>query len=387
MNMKMRKLNAENEKKAIEHMMNQLAILAPNLFRIELSIGTPKKTQIIKGNSWVKEGVAYYSMPLTLKYYTTPTSQSFCKILEQTLKSLALTASEIKEYKESGEKCYQFKIVPNKEGQWPFYNNEKYWSSYDDETSSQFFRTPFQNRLLEVLNQIMIVSLFSAYDLDIIGVGKYNFLYQEWGVDRYEYDIYLSDRRPITKENDIINLNEGRWKYKIKSGFLSNLDSVDSLCIIQSPNVIFSEEELFKISEIKMLKNDNHFLHVCSVFRNTEMFEYFKKIMGDSISFYKKGNYVEFKCDKYYEPGNETIKKLKNKEWIPIETIKFKFDLINNIWYFNDEVFLECRGNHFHAKDERINNRFALGISDDGVKYLLYIDEYIQRHIFHITGN
>ena len=38
MNMKMRKLNAENEKKAVEHLRNQIEILAPDLFQIKISI-------------------------------------------------------------------------------------------------------------------------------------------------------------------------------------------------------------------------------------------------------------------------------------------------------------------------------------------------------------
>ena len=38
MNMKMRKLNAENEKKAVEHLRKQIGILAPYLFQIKISI-------------------------------------------------------------------------------------------------------------------------------------------------------------------------------------------------------------------------------------------------------------------------------------------------------------------------------------------------------------
>ena len=109
MNMKMRKLNAENERKAIEHLFEKLNILAPNMFKIEIDvIGQPKRADVsklqIQQNSQTSQP---YICDLSLKYYTTPTCHAFYDLLTNTLKSLSLKQSEQTEYLSSNEQMYE----------------------------------------------------------------------------------------------------------------------------------------------------------------------------------------------------------------------------------------------------------------------------------------
>ena len=110
MNMKMRKLNAENEKIAIEHMLEQLDILAKDMFRIEISTsGQPIR---IDWNDYdyshLKEKLPSqpYFIDLRLDYYATPTCKIFYDLLFNSLSSISLSEDEVKIYKESGEPIY-----------------------------------------------------------------------------------------------------------------------------------------------------------------------------------------------------------------------------------------------------------------------------------------
>jgi hypothetical protein len=112
MNMKMRKLNAENERKAISHMFEQLEILARDMFEIDVDvIGQPIKIDI--ENDWhyrnLKNGyTSPYRVTLELKYKTTSNAKAFYDLFFNTLNSISLTAAEVNEYNISGEKTYAF---------------------------------------------------------------------------------------------------------------------------------------------------------------------------------------------------------------------------------------------------------------------------------------
>ena len=117
MNMKMRQLNAENEKKAMEHMFEQLEILAKDMFRVELIVkGQPKA---IERQSVYRHGANNednftsqpYAIDFELKYYTTPTCRVFYDLLFNTLESLSLPLNEIEAYKETNTPCYPFYYI------------------------------------------------------------------------------------------------------------------------------------------------------------------------------------------------------------------------------------------------------------------------------------
>ena len=113
MNMKIRKLNAENEQKAISHMLEQLNILARHMFEIDINvIGQPIKIDI--ENDWnysnlKNKYISPYRINLELKYKTTSNAKAFYDLFFNTLNSISLTAAEVNEYNKSGEKTYAFK--------------------------------------------------------------------------------------------------------------------------------------------------------------------------------------------------------------------------------------------------------------------------------------
>lgn len=113
MNIKMRKLNAENEEKAIDHMFKSLEILAKDMFKIELLVkGQP---QVIYENSHrrigrIKENFPSqpYAINIELKYHTTPNCRAFYDLLFNTLESLTLSKNDIETYNETNTPCYPF---------------------------------------------------------------------------------------------------------------------------------------------------------------------------------------------------------------------------------------------------------------------------------------
>ena len=110
MNMKMRKLNAENERTAVAHMLENLEILSRDMFRIEMSeSSTPVKINWDDYKySHLKE--IYSSQPylvdFQLKYYSTPACKLFNDFLFKSLESISLSEDEVRAYRESGEPIY-----------------------------------------------------------------------------------------------------------------------------------------------------------------------------------------------------------------------------------------------------------------------------------------
>ena len=112
MNIKMRRLNAENERRAISHMFEQLEILARDMFEIDVDvIGQPIKIDI--ENDWNLRNLenrytSPYRVNLEFKYKTTSNAKAFYDLFFNTLNSISLTSAEVKEYNESGENTHAF---------------------------------------------------------------------------------------------------------------------------------------------------------------------------------------------------------------------------------------------------------------------------------------
>ena len=109
-NIKMRQLNAENERKAIEHMLEQLEILSKDMYRIEIAASKQPIKIDWDGYEYKNLKKTYTSQPyfidFQLKYYSTPVCKLFYDLLFNSLQSISLSEDEIKEYKESGEPIY-----------------------------------------------------------------------------------------------------------------------------------------------------------------------------------------------------------------------------------------------------------------------------------------
>lgn len=322
MNMKMRKLNAENEKKAIDHMLDQLAILVPDMLRVELSVGSPKKIQL-ENSRWAKEGANYYTIPLTLNYYTTPTSKSYHNILASTLRSISLSSVEVRDYKDSGEMSYIF-------------NNNSYdksqailrddWKLLSTDVCGMSFRTAFQNRLLSVLWKNMMASMFDVYELDFVGLGKTHFKYtfsyppptsyNQQAKDDIPNKCYLqlTDDRPIYDSKShqissinnmlILNVQNGNLDCEIKPMNLGDFNSVDALYATQTLNIVFEEGELYKCTKFEIKKRA---LEIADTVVEKEEEPYIRAeqmpsfLGGDSMTF---RNWLYMKIAKSQTPRN-----------------------------------------------------------------------------------
>lgn len=107
MNLKMRKLNAENEKMALTHLLEQLDMVVENggLFDIAVETdGNPYKLN-------VEEYPGCYGLYLTLKYNATPNSKSFYNCLVGTLNALSLSSDEINSYAQRKEEFYKISLI------------------------------------------------------------------------------------------------------------------------------------------------------------------------------------------------------------------------------------------------------------------------------------
>lgn len=103
MNMKMRKLNAENETTALYNMLDQLYALAPSVFDWELEVGEPAVSE------------QEYEIPMIAKAKTNSNTAAFFSIIFNTLESLSLSPSEVEGYKANKMEVYTLKVEGGRE--------------------------------------------------------------------------------------------------------------------------------------------------------------------------------------------------------------------------------------------------------------------------------
>jgi|GEM_PF-1200277 len=172
MNMKMRKLNAENEKKAINHLLEQLDILARDMFRIEIGVkGEPIKIDLEKPEyRHLRE--KYTSQPyyvdLELKYETTPTYTSFHDLIITTLSSLSLSLDEVRQYSESGEDIYPL-ICFNKD----IFRISTNLTDMRDGYKTFFFRTDITRKIVTEIHQSYLKAILAMWDIYVIGIDEH----------------------------------------------------------------------------------------------------------------------------------------------------------------------------------------------------------------------
>jgi hypothetical protein len=99
MNIRMRKLNAENETTALYNMLEQLYILAPSVFDWDLEVGEP---------AVLSEKM--YKIPMIAKAKVNSNTSSFFSLLLNTLESLSLSPSEVEGYKANKMEVYSLNI-------------------------------------------------------------------------------------------------------------------------------------------------------------------------------------------------------------------------------------------------------------------------------------
>ena len=187
MNMKMRKLNAENEQKAISHMLEQLDILARHMFEIDINvIGQPIKIDIENDRNYrnlKNKYISPYRINLEFKYKTTSNAKAFYDLFFNTLNSISLSLNQIKEYSASGEKVYGFihkrhiqsrtiQAIEDRIGIEYFDFPYSLIDSSSGEHSVYFFRTDVAGIILNGLYRCLLNAQLGFWIIDIEGVDK-----------------------------------------------------------------------------------------------------------------------------------------------------------------------------------------------------------------------
>ena len=97
MNMKMKELNKQNEKKALNNLLSEITDILPSIFELKLFVGNPINQE--NGN---------YRLPMLLLYEENETQKNLDRRIQSTLKSLSLSKEEITEYRKMGLETYEY---------------------------------------------------------------------------------------------------------------------------------------------------------------------------------------------------------------------------------------------------------------------------------------
>lgn len=375
MNMKMRKLNAENEKKAVEHLRNQLEILAPDLFKIEISITeSPIRKSMsdydistLKAlNLSVESADNYYLIPIKFSYYSSETSKVFHSVLLNTLQSLALSESEIEEYRNSDEHIYTY--YPDT------------WKKLGLGGLDLAFRTSFIPDLISFLDRVYRVALFCSYNLDIVGLNESHKFYND------SYNNIILDGRPVYHKDQIWVPG---YDLKFEDYYGHNLldfqkfNTIDSLVKTEIIHVLFSEEEISKIKSFEMNKNHDDLLHSITLY-DTGYNAYKAFIQNQhAFTFKKSSNQIEFISSRHKKNG-QTFN----------EPTRIVFDLKSRDWDFG--ILGSIKGSFYSSYHGKLNFGYGGGSSHYDIlleqysnsdNYYLYVErlgEDKSEYYFHI---
>lgn len=373
MNMKMRKLNAENEKKAVEHLRNQIEILAPDLFQIKISISGSYVRKHMSDSDFsalkafnlnADPGVNYYLIPLKFNYYSSETSKAFYSLLLNTLQSLALSQSEIEEYRNSEEHIYTY--YPDT------------WKKLGLGEMDLAYRTSFIPDLIQFLDRIYIVALFCSYNLDIVGLNESHKFYDD------RYNNIMLDGRPVYHKD---KMWVPGYDLKFEDYYGHNLldfqkfNTIDSLVKTEIIHVLFSEEEISNIESFEMNKNDDDLLH--SIILYDTGYDAYKAFIQNqhAFTFKKYSNQIEFISSRYENNGqtfNEPTKivfDLKSGDWDfgILGSIKGSFDSS-----YKGKLKFEYEGGSSYILLEQYSN------SDNYYLYVERLGEDKSEYYFHI---
>ena len=252
MNIKMRKLNAENERMAVDHMLEQLDILSRDMFKIELSSPNPP----VKINwddyqySDLKKSYSSqpYSVDFNLTYYSTPTFKLFFDFLFNSLQSISLSDDEVKAYKESGEPMYELDTFDNGQlhiakGHYIGRNRQTYYFRNDIvETIISSISVSFRNALLS--HWQIVRSSTDKGDESIT-----------FKIYRHSWQSYPKNRFVKWSEHPLLTRSGNEW---IEFGFLPNMMTGDETQLATfNIKIGFTEDELINTTgfEIKKLED------------------------------------------------------------------------------------------------------------------------------------
>lgn len=316
MNMTMRKLNAENEKRAIDHLLEQLDILAEDMFRIEVGVkGEPVKIDL-EEYKYRHLREKYTSQPylvnLNLSYHTTPVRKIFFELLYNTLKNVSLSEKEAHQYSDSGEPVYLMINIPKhpnayslnndikycsllRTGLYPNIMNDKYRVPYGGDVAYYFFRTDISSIIIDALHKSLMKAQLSNWSICVHGIDdmitfelierEYN--EYKWGNNsrvKLKDGSYVTIRqtaRGIIYEND--SHRSSIWRTFPESRYVIHNKSFSHARIIdfdhtfglemdieeeiedaqhfcsRTMEIVFTEEELSRITGFSIVPNEETF--------------------------------------------------------------------------------------------------------------------------------
>ena len=219
MNMKMRELNKKNEAATIEHMIEKAKIIAKNgLFDYMLEIGEPR----LKSDS-------KYSLSITVFFCENSNTIAFYKTLYDTFKALSLTKMGIEEYQKANIPYYVYNIQLAKSGYGCFALRNKY-ENIDYRGSKYTWLMPLF--LKEISNYVIKDNLGHKWN------GNHE---------------HLEDANPF--EGEMLHFNPAESLRKVNRGVGIVLRDNKRIYYVQKLSIVYTEEELSKLSSITIEHN------------------------------------------------------------------------------------------------------------------------------------
>lgn len=288
MNMKMRKLNAENEKMAIEHMLKQLHILAKDMFRIEMNVsGQPIKVNSYNGDHYSSQP---YFVNMQLRYYSTPTCKLFYDLLFNSLQSISLSEDEVRIYKESGEPIYglSFRQAINEDIQifgigrrdlnaTTAYADHGNGGEKEFTLSVYYFRNDIVDSILSSIYKFWLDAQLSGWQIQANGINEiitFASIERESGPDWTKTDCFHRywESSPYKRKIECVNTYNGfggnsfpfvdTYNYleygeeQIRIRNLQKMLQDSNELATRNIKIAFSEEELAKITGFEIKKRD-----------------------------------------------------------------------------------------------------------------------------------
>lgn len=188
MNLKIKKLNKENEQKALSHLIERLEIIVNNcgLFDVSISVDGKPYNIMCKDKSSRSEK-SCYGMYLTLSYKANENTKEVFNLLLSTLKSLALTEDEIKDYANSNEYISKLSIANS------MVTISSSGGDYKTNRAECFYLRNDVSQFCKELTRIINKSIYSSMVLQIDGLNaqyQINTPYSDYyyNLNRSEYN-------------------------------------------------------------------------------------------------------------------------------------------------------------------------------------------------------
>jgi hypothetical protein len=118
-----KELSASNEKKALEELVFMAKNIAPKMFDYTITANEPIKNELTNNNRNSKN-IKPYCLPIKVNILINKNWEAYCKMLVKTLSGLAISKSEVEDYKKLNISYYTFDVFTNNKmynGNYKFY--------------------------------------------------------------------------------------------------------------------------------------------------------------------------------------------------------------------------------------------------------------------------